>query len=203
MLKWLFFDMGSTLIDESECTEYRLEHLAKQKNAPPKETLVSMMRKNAEMNRLPYKDTAKELGLLTVKWPVHLEKLFPEVPSVLSKLSEKYKLGIIANQSAGAYERLKGYGIADYFDVIVSSAERGVSKPSREIFELALSCAGCEASEACMIGDRLDNDIEPAAKIGMKTVWVKVGEFAFGDPKLIFHEPDFTVDKIEEILNIF
>ena len=27
MIKWLFFDLGSTLIDESFCTEYRLRDL--------------------------------------------------------------------------------------------------------------------------------------------------------------------------------
>lgn len=194
--------MGSTLIDESACSEYRLDHLAKQKNAPSREVLKAMMRANAAKNRLPYKDTAKDLGLETVRWPIHLEKLFPSVPGTLSILSKKYKLGIIANQSGGANERLAEYGIREYFDVIVSSAEAGVSKPSREIFALALECAGCEADEAYMIGDRLDNDIEPAASLGMKTVWVKEGEFAFGNPELISHKPDFTVDSIEEILNI-
>ena len=29
MIKWIFFDLGSTLIDESECAEYRTQELLK------------------------------------------------------------------------------------------------------------------------------------------------------------------------------
>ena len=36
--------------------------------------------------------------------------------------------------------------------------------------------AGCQAENAVMIGDRLDNDIAPAKKLGMKTVWIRQGD---------------------------
>lgn len=38
MVRWLFFDLGSTLIDESQCIEYRLNHMLNQKNAPKKKS---------------------------------------------------------------------------------------------------------------------------------------------------------------------
>ena len=31
-IKWLFFDLGSTLIDESDCAEYRTQELLKIRN---------------------------------------------------------------------------------------------------------------------------------------------------------------------------
>lgn len=31
----------------------------------------------------------------------------------------------------------------------------------------------CSPKNSVMIGDRIDNDIEPANKLGMKTIWVK------------------------------
>lgn len=34
MANWLFFDLGLTLIDESECAEYRTRELLKQRGAP-------------------------------------------------------------------------------------------------------------------------------------------------------------------------
>lgn len=71
MIKWLFFDLGSTLIDESRCIEYRISELLKQDNAPTKEILEKRMKENAEMNGHPYKDTAKEFDLKTIKWPTH------------------------------------------------------------------------------------------------------------------------------------
>ena len=92
------------------------------------------------------------------------------------------------------------YGIRQYFDVIMSSAEVGISKPDLEIFRAALDKAKCFPAEAYMIGDRLDNDIEPAAQIGMHTIWVRQGSFAYGDLSLIQHQPDHIVDGILEIL---
>ena len=91
------------------------------------------------------------------------------------KLSGRYKIGVIANQSLGTAERLKKFGILKYIELVVASAEEGVAKPDRRIFEIALSRAGCEPKQAIMIGDRIDNDILPAKKLGMYTMWVKQG----------------------------
>ena len=200
MLKWLFFDLGSTLIDESECIEYRICELLKQENAPPREVLERRMRENAALNRLPYKDTVREFGLQTSKWPKQLEKLYSGVPEVLLNLRERYSLGVIANQSAGTEERLTRYGIRECFEVIVASAEEGLEKPDPEIFRLALRRAGCTPDESCMIGDRLDNDIVPALSLGMKTVWVRQGSFSLWNADVIGCRPDITIDSIGEIL---
>lgn len=200
MIQWLFFDLGSTLIDESECAEYRIQELLRQPNAPNRETLEHRMLELAAQNRLPYKDAAKEFGLETIKWPKHLEKMYEGVPELLEKLVDKYHLGIIANQSMGTEQRLVKYGIRQYFDVIMSSAEVGMSKPDLEIFRTALDKAKCLPADAYMIGDRLDNDIEPAARIGMHTMWVKQGSFAYGNLDLIQHQPEHIVDSIMDIL---
>jgi len=42
-----------------------------------------------------------------------------------------------------------------------------------------LERACIEASEAVMVGDRIDNDIVPAKKMDMKTIWVKQGNGRF------------------------
>jgi HAD superfamily hydrolase (TIGR01549 family) len=200
MIKWLFFDLGSTLIDESLCTEYRLRELLKQPNAPDRKTLERRMVELSRENKLPYKDSAKEYGLKTIKWPTHLETLYKGVPYVLKQLKDRYHLGVIANQSLGTEQRLCAFGIRDYFDVIVSSAEAGVSKPDPEIFKMALKYAKCAPEEAYMVGDRLDNDIEPAANIGMKTIWVRQGTFSYGNVDLICNKPNHIVNSIIEIL---
>ena len=58
---------------------------------------------------------------------------------------------------------------------MIASAEEGVSKPDPRIFEIALGRADCKAEHAVMIGDRIDNDVVPAKKMGMKTVWIRQG----------------------------
>ena len=200
MIQFLFFDLGSTLIDESECIEFRIQHLLQQSNCPERGILESRMKELASQNKLPYKDAAKEYGLETLKWPKQLERVYEGVPEILTELKKRYRLGIIANQSFGAEQRLKDYGIYDFFDVIISSAEVGLEKPDPAIFQLALETAGCAPEEAIMIGDRLDNDIDPAAGLGMHTIWVKQGAFAYGDVSLIKHAPEYTVDSIKEVV---
>ncbi len=202
-IKWIFFDLGSTLINEEECIEYRVEETLKQTGAPSKEEFYRQMEYFASVNMLPYKDTVKKFGLENVKWPKQLEKLYLQSQEVLQSLHGRYKLGIIANQSAGTDERLVQYGIRDYFDVIVSSAEAGFAKPDKRIFELALSQADCSVREACMVGDRLDNDIVPAAEMGMSTVWVRQGWFGMGNANLARFKPSFIVDSIFDVLRIF
>lgn len=203
MLKWIFFDLGSTLIDETDCIEFRVAETLKQAGAPSKEEFYRQMEYFASVNMLPYKDTVKKFGLEKVRWLKELEKLYPESQETLQSLHGRYKLGIIANQSAGTEERLVQFGIRDYFDVVAASAETGVAKPDKRIFELALSQAGCSACEACMVGDRLDNDITPAAEMGMSTVWVRQGWFGMGNVDLVRFKPNFTVDNIYDVLKIF
>lgn len=203
MIQWIFFDLGSTLIDETDCIEFRVAETLKQAGAPSKEEFYRQMEYFSSVNMLPYKDTVKKFGLEKVRWLKELEKLYPESKEVLQALHGRYKLGIIANQSAGTEERLVQFGIRDYFDVVVASAEAGVAKPNKRIFELALSQAGCSAREACMVGDRLDNDITPAAEMGMSTVWVRQGWFGMGNANLAWFKPNFTVDIISDVSGIF
>ena len=200
MIRYIFFDLGSTLIDESKCIEYRICQLLTQPGAPDRENLEHRMAELASQNKLPYKDAAKEFGLETIKWPQQLERLYNGAAETLEKLKPRYHLGIIANQNPGTEERLKAYGIHHFFDVIIASAEAGLDKPDPEIFRLALREAGCMPDEAFMVGDRLDNDIAPAKKLGMKTVWVRQGYAIYQSIDDESTRPDYIVDSIEELV---
>lgn len=137
------------------------------------------------------------------KWFGELEKLYPDVDEILKKLSQKFKLGIIANQVAGTQKRIDNWGIGKYFDVVVASAEAGCEKPDLKIFNMALEQAKCNPSEAVMIGDRLDNDIIPAKKLGMKTVWVRQGFAKYQKVNNESENPTATVESVSEILDLF
>ena len=113
-----------------------------------------------------------------------------------------YKIGVIANQSSGTEKRLEGWGFMKYIKLIVASAEEGVAKPDSEIFLRALSRAGCLPENAVMIGDRIDNDIEPANKLGMKTIWVKQGFSVYQIPMNDFQQADYVVDRLQNILEV-
>ena len=81
--------------------------------------------------------------------------------------------------------------------------EENSPKCDPKIFTMALDEAGCNASEAFMIGDRLDNDIIPAKKLGMKTVWVRQGYAVYQTIDDESKRPDHIADSIDELSDYF
>lgn len=59
-----------------------------------------------------------------------------------------------------------------YFDATWFARETGVSKPDPRFFLGALEHAGARPESAVMVGDRLDNDYEPALLAGMHAVLI-------------------------------
>jgi len=197
-LKWLFFDMGSTLIDESVAIEHRIREVIEGTDI----TYEQFLEKKvffAKQNKPADLATLKFFGLTKTPWHKEDERLYPEAATCLECLHKYYKIGIIANQSAGSEERLERFGIRKYIDIVVASAEEGVAKPDKRIFEIALERAGCKRSEAAMIGDRLDNDIVPANELGMYTIWVKQGNWIYASPKETLEYPDWTIWNLNEL----
>ena len=200
-IKWLFFDIGSTLVDETDCVKKRCEVIIESNNIDRQE-FYDRVDECAKTDSYAVRAAALYYGAEIPRWYGELEKLYPDTKMILEILSKKYKLGVIANQSLGTKERLDNWNIGKYFDVVVASAEAGCAKPDLKIFNLALEQAGCKPNDAVMIGDRLDNDIVPAKQIGMKTVWVRQG---FAKYQIICNEseqPDFIIDSISDILDI-
>lgn len=141
------------------------------------------------------------MGIELPKWESQYERLYTDTKDCLKKLSRIYKIGVIANQSLGTSERLENLGVRKYIDLIIASAEEGVSKPDRRIFEIALERSCCKPENAVMIGDRIDNDIVPAKQLGMKTIWIKQG---FGSLWTVMDESekaDIEVNNLSDILN--
>lgn len=201
-IKWIFFDVGSTLIDETKCVKKRCEDIIEKSNINSAE-FYAKVEECAKTDSYAVRAAAVHYNVEIPRWYGELECLYPDTKNVLGLLSQKYKLGIIANQVAGTKQRLDNWGIGKYFDVVIASAEAGCAKPDKRIFEIALEQAGCKPENAIMIGDRLDNDIIPAKKLGIKTVWVRQGFAKYQSVNNNYENPDYTVESIGEIVNIF
>ena len=198
---FLFFDLGSTLIDESLCDYQSIMDIVAG-SAITVEEYEYKLKEYAGRNENCYACARAYFDLPKVAWRHDLERLFPGVPDMLKRLSAHYKLGIIANQQPGLRNRLRALGIEPFFSAIVGSGDVGLKKPDSAIFKKALAQAQCPPEQAVMIGDRLDNDIFPAQSLGMKTVWVRQGFGAYGDPELLPKSPDYTIRNILELERI-
>lgn len=198
----VFFDIGSTLVDETECYNHRIHDAIKGTGI----TFEQFNEKRIFFQKQNLKgdlEAIKFFGLKKTPWPREDEKLYPEAEEILRYLHDKgYIIGAIANQGLGTEKRLEKYGIRRYFGSITASAEEGVAKPDPEIFRRAFKSAGCSAENSVMIGDRLDNDIAPAKSLGMKTIWIKQGFSAYCSPTCPQEQPDRTILNLLELKNI-
>lgn len=194
MIEWLFFDLGSTLLDETDRVNERIEATAKLLQM---ETAAFRMQLKQAARTHPYV-IQRELpdGAAWASWPKRLDPLYPTAIPLLDILYKKYQLGVIANHGKDTAERL---GIAHFFKVYMVSETAGCRKPDLRIFEMALAQANCAPENAVMIGDRLDNDIYPAKKLGMKTIWIRQGFGGDTEPVSEEYEPDYTVKSLGEL----
>lgn len=200
-IKWIFFDIGSTLVDESVAYQNRIERTITGTNVTY-DDFYNKMVEISKYNQSGYNKALEAYGLKMAPWNSDDEFVYPEAKNCLSELSKHYKIGIIANQNLGSEERLEKLGLLKYIDLVITSAEEGVAKPDLRIFQIALDRANCKPEEAVMVGDRLDNDIIPANKIGMTTVWIKQGFSSYTEPKEIEKHSDYTINNLNELLNL-
>lgn len=198
IIKWIFFDIGSTLVDESVAYKNRIERTISNTDVSY-DDFYSKMVEISKYNQNGYHKALEYYGLTMAPWNSDDEFVYHEAEECLRKLSKKYKIGIIANQVFESEERLEKIDLLKYINLVVASAEEGVEKPDLRIFEIALSKADCKAEEAVMVGDRLDNDIVPANKIGMKTVWIKQGLGELSTPMTQEEQPNYTVSNLNEL----
>ena len=134
-IKWLFFDVGSTLIDESKVYEYRMKKIAELSGTAYGQVYEYAMSFYKE-NKKGDLEAARGLGVELPKWESQYERLYKDTRDCLKKLSGIYKIGVIANQLLGTSERLENLGVRKYIDLVIASAGEGVSKPDRRILKL-------------------------------------------------------------------
>ena len=213
---WVFFDLGWTLEDETAAQEDRARQLvriaaslgrrvtatdfASAATQAGTERRGNILNGALEILGFSVDDARRIRGQLV--WNKGRLRLYPDAQSSLDALAPHVRLGIIANQSAGAPERLRRYGLLEYCDVVLTSAEVGLAKPDPLLFARAQELAGALPASIWMIGDRLDNDIAPARARGWRTIRVLQGHHRHALATDDTEQPDFTVGMVSEAVRI-
>ena len=215
-MRWVFFDIGYTLINEDEAVEdriFRIHEVLKDSGrlASPGDVRAALEEAAARFASSPIScaiamladsEELREHIRAEVRWRKELEKPYPEANRVLAALSDRYLIGIIANQSSGTEARLERWGLLKFISCCLASAEVGLSKPDLAIFRLAMKRTRCEPEQVVMVGDRIDNDIVPAKSLGWKTIRIRQGISQGQVPMNGEQEPDFEVRRLREVLSI-
>jgi len=95
-------------------------------------------------------------------------EIFPEVRPALTELRQHYVLVAVTNGNA----KLEMIGINDLFHDIVTARTAGAAKPSQQIFDAAVSVAGCKPEQTLHVGDHPELDVDGAIAAGLNAVWV-------------------------------
>lgn len=176
--RWVCFDVGETLIDETRVWATWAEVLCV--------TPFSMM---AALGAVIARgeDHRKAFDLVDrPNWAQQRHEfeqryggfqtrdLYPDaVPSLDSLHQAGYRLAVIANQPRQRTQELTALSLR--FDVMAMSEELGVHKPEPEFYAVALKLMNAQPSHVVYVGDRLDNDVRPAHAAGMHTAWLRRG----------------------------
>jgi HAD superfamily hydrolase (TIGR01549 family) len=177
--RWVALDVGETLIDETRIWSIWADSLA-----IPRLTLMAAL--GAAIARGgDHRETFELFGI--DDWRARSEQvsaayggfrmddLYPDALPATERLRHAgYRVAILANQPAARTAELRALGFAP--DVMAMSEEMGVYKPDPAFFARSLELMdGSDPSMVAYVGDRVDNDVLPAAACGMRSVWLRRG----------------------------
>jgi HAD superfamily hydrolase (TIGR01509 family) len=102
------------------------------------------------------------------------------LPGAIELLTALHELGLRTVIASNTYWRdaesywddFRLLGMAEHIDAVVTSVDAGHLKPHPAVFEMALRWSGASAGHCVVIGNREENDIEPALALGMWTILV-------------------------------
>jgi FMN phosphatase YigB (HAD superfamily) len=125
--------------------------------------------------------------------------LYPDVVPCIERLrADGWLVGVAANQPAYAEEPLRA--ALPGLDLLGLSDVWGVEKPTPAFFERVVSELGVPASRIVFVGDRLDNDVLPAQRAGMKGVLLRRGPWGLRDAASPgASAADLRVDGLEQL----
>jgi putative hydrolase of the HAD superfamily len=183
----VLFDLGGTIYDDSTYTRALLRAVHDiDPNVQENEFWAvydeQRMRASGSLrtaianNFVPNQDRERLTALARGYWEYPPSALYPDVKPALKALATQFQLGLVANSGQAALNALRRDGLQELFTVIALADFVGVEKPDERIFRYALETAGVSPSRAVHVGNRLESDIRPAQKLGIRTVWLLRGD---------------------------
>jgi HAD superfamily hydrolase (TIGR01549 family) len=182
MISVVFFDVGETLINEARLWNAWAVYLG----VPADEfrsALVEVIASGERRHQKVFERFRPGFDLVSARQErssygdfdvFDASDVYPDALPCLQRLRESgYVVGIAGNQPREAHEALKRVGFE--VDLVGSSSNWGVEKPSPAFFAKVIEMAKVPASSIAYVGDRLDNDILPALNAGMMAIFIKRG----------------------------
>ncbi|HEY7451098.1 MAG TPA: HAD family hydrolase [Candidatus Limnocylindria bacterium] len=200
---WVVFDVGETLVDETRVWSTWADVVG-----VPRLTFMAVL--GAVIARGgAHQEVFAEFGL--DHWEQHRDELeaayggfreddlYPDVrPAMAALRAAGHWLAIFGNQPAHRSGELRALRLP--VEVIAMSSEMGVAKPDPAYFAAILDRLGRPSPGAVVhVGDRVDNDVLPAAAGGLRSVWIRRGPWGRIQGLPDGFRPDLVIDSLAEL----
>jgi 2-haloacid dehalogenase len=219
----LTFDCYGTLIDWEAGIESALARIlaAKATPAPTEQLLEAYAAAEAELEAgdyLPYRDvlrrsaravcarfgvqpTDQELETFAgsvADWPA-----FPDSRDALARLRGRFRLGVITNGDDDLFDA-SNERLGRPFDWVVTAEQARSYKPNLRGFELVLDQIGEPRDRVVHVAQSLYHDHVPAAKLGIRSVWIdrRQGRGGFGATPPASAKPTLTVPDLATLAEL-
>jgi len=126
-------------------------------------------------------------------------KPFPNMEKALMDLSQKAKLALITMRfvpKSTIVAELKHFGLAKYFDCVVTALDTPNPKPSPEALVKAAVFLNAKSCDCLVVGDSV-TDVRAGKAAGIMTVGVLSG--LFSREELVCENPDLILDSAVEL----
>jgi len=184
---------------------YRAWREAEQVELPPERVWADYVFPDQGLDRERLEAVAEDLAFY---YESHFfrRSMRPEVPAVLARLqAHGLRLAVISNITSRRLvgHCLQSYGIAGYFDPIVSSCVLGWRKPNPRIFLEAARLMGLEPAVCAYVGDTVSRDVAGAQRAGYGLA-IQIRSFltALSDTEDDVAQPDAVVNDLTEVVSL-
>ncbi|MBT2477672.1 HAD family hydrolase [Streptomyces sp. ISL-94] len=126
--------------------------------------------------------------------------LYDDVRPALATLQDMgIRVVIAGNQSTKMGSLLRALQLPA--DLVVTSADWGVAKPSPDFFHQVIGAAQAPADQTLYVGDHPQNDIFPAAAAGLLTAHLRRGPWGYwwADDETVQQDADYSIDSLLDI----
>jgi FMN phosphatase YigB (HAD superfamily) len=205
-IKAVVFDVGETLVDETESWGDWADWLG-----VPRltffATLGAVIARGGDHREVfpifrPGIDLAAETRARQAagrRAAVTSDDFYPDaLPCLWALVAAGYVVGIAGNQPSETEEVLASLDVP--LALVASSERWGIHKPDPAFFARIVTELGLEPAEIAYVGDRADNDVQPAAGAGLRAIFIRRGPWAFiqadrDDPPAA----DASIDSLDEL----
>jgi FMN phosphatase YigB (HAD superfamily) len=200
--RWVCLDVGETLIDETRIWSLWADELG-----VPRLTFLAALgaviaRGGEHRDIFPIFGVDDWEGRLPAIEAAYggfgRSDLYPDALRAIAGLrAAGHEIAVVANQPASRSAELRAIGVD--VEVMAMSESLGVAKPQPAFFDRCLELMGNpDPGFVAYVGDRVDNDVVPALRAGMRAVWLRRGPWGVIQELPEDVRPALTLSSLDE-----